>query len=70
MKKLGLFLSIFIVGITIIVLELALFRVSFALIIIGAIAALGGAIGSCIHSKRARKFFEWIFDIIALPFFS
>ena len=64
MKNLWFFLFVFAAGIAVIVLELTVFNEGLALLITGCIIAIGGAVGACVYSKRARTFFGWVLDFI------
>ena len=75
MLKTIMFFSVFILGIIVFILGLTVLRIEgtdynlFA-IILGIIMAIGGTIGACIYSKRARTFFDWFYEILLMPFFS
>ena len=65
---------IFILGMTLLVLGFTVLRIEGAnnnpiAVISGVIMLLGGTVGVCIYSKKARKFFEWFYDIVLSPFF-
>jgi len=64
MKKSWIFLFVFVIGTAVIALEIAVFRAGFAIIIAGILVAVAGAIGASFYSRRARKAFGWVVEVI------
>ena len=75
MPKTAMFFSLFIFGIIVMILGFTVLRIEGAnnnpaALISGIIMIIGGTIGTCIYSKKARKFFEWFYEIVLYPFFT
>ena len=68
MKKVWIYLSVLIFGLLMLILEFALFRfdeiVGYLLTLTGVYMSLGGAIGACFSSKKARAFFFVLLETI------
>ena len=69
MKKVVIFLAILVIGVMTTILELAILQldgnIGFALTFAGTLMILGGIIGVCFYSSRARKFFVSVLEAFA-----
>ena len=68
MKKASIFIAIIIIGVITTILEFAVFKfngtIGFALTYAGLLMILGGTIGSCFFSAKARKFFHGVLEML------